>query len=142
MREYPKMPVVGVGAVVLNKNKILLVKRGKEPRKGYWAIPGGVLNVGETIENAIKREVEEETNIKIEIIRLIDVIEDIIYDDQGNVRFHYILVDYLAKYKEGELQAGSDVSDAKWISIEDLGRFKIAKTTKDMIKRIINKSKL
>ncbi|MFQ6052168.1 MAG: NUDIX hydrolase [Candidatus Hydrothermarchaeota archaeon] len=140
--EYPNMPVVGVGAVVVKNNKILLVKRGKDPRKGYWAIPGGVLELGETIEDAIKREVEEETNVKIEVVRLIDVLEDIILDHQGNVRFHYVLVDYLSKYKEGELRAGSDVLDAKWLRIDDLDKFKVAETTKEVIKKALYKTNI
>ncbi|HEX3438189.1 MAG TPA: NUDIX domain-containing protein, partial [Pseudacidobacterium sp.] len=91
-REYPKAPIVGVGAIILQENKVLLIQRGKEPLKGEWSIPGGALELGETLRQGIQREVREETGLEVEPVQIVEVLDRIAHDDRGAVRFHYVLV--------------------------------------------------
>ena len=119
-REYPDYPMVGVGVVVWKDETVLLIQRGKPPRAGAWSLPGGRQELGETTREAGVREVFEETGIKIEIKDLIDVVDTINRDDSGRVRMQYALVDYWAEWKFGELTAGTDAADARWVHPEDL----------------------
>ena len=119
-REYPDYPMVGVGVVVWKDETVLLIQRGKPPRAGAWSLPGGRQELGETTREAGVREVLEETGIKIEIRDLIDVVDIINRDDSGRVRMQYTLVDYWAEWKSGELKAGTDAADARWVHSEDL----------------------
>ena len=113
-REYPDRPFVGVGVVVWRDGKVLLVKRGKAPRRGHWSLPGGGQELGETLQEAACREVKEETGIDIDVLGLIDVIDSIRHDDGGRIQFHYSLVDYAALWKSGDLRAGDDAADCRW----------------------------
>lgn len=115
-RTYPDRPMVGVGVVVLKEDSVLLIRRGKPPRRGEWSIPGGLQEIGETIFDAGAREVMEETNVTIGPPDLIDVIDAIRPDKAGRVQYHYTLIDLVAEWLEGEPQAGSDAMHAEWIS--------------------------
>ena len=118
-REYPDRPIVGVGAVVIENGRILLVRRASPPRVGQWSLPGGAQEIGETYAEACAREVREETGLEIEILGLIDVVDSIARDDSGQVKYHYLLVDLLARPSGGTLKAGSDVADVRWFAPEE-----------------------
>lgn len=137
-REYPTRPIVSVGAVVVRDSSVLLVKRDQEPSKGFWSIPGGVIELGESFEHAVQREVQEETGIEVTIVRLLDVAENIVRDDDGTIRFHYVLVDYLAHPITSDLSPRSDVSEARWVDFHLLDDFSLSKGTKKLIEMIID----
>jgi len=135
-REYPSLPLIGVGALVMRGDEFLLVKRMHEPSKGLWSIPGGLVDLGEAVEEAARREVEEETGVKIELERLLDVIDNIIRDANGKVRYHYVLVDYLARPLTGEVKASSDVLEARWVKASDLAKYEVTKTLRRLLNRV------
>jgi 8-oxo-dGTP diphosphatase len=113
-REFPLTPLVGVGAVVVEAGRVLLVKRGREPLKGQWSLPGGLIEVGESLEAGIAREVKEETGLDVEPVELIELL-DRIHREGERVRFHYVIADYLCRVKSGVLQAASDAEDVRWV---------------------------
>jgi len=117
-REYPKAPIVGVGAVVVDEGRVLLVRRGSEPLKGKWSLPGGMLEVGESLHQGVVREVEEETGLQVEPIELIELLDRIVRDnDPGGdrVRYHYVIADYLCRVVGGSLKAASDAEAVRWV---------------------------
>lgn len=119
-RLYPRFPVVAASAVVIREGQILMIKRSNEPNKGKWSIPGGRVELGETVYEAAQREVFEECNIEIEISRLLSVGNNIIRDNEGRVKYHYVLIDLLGEYKSGEIAAQSDAEEYRWVKIEEL----------------------
>ena len=119
-RYYLNFPFVGVGVVVWKDNEFLLIRRGKEPMKGAWSIPGGRQNLGETIKEAAIREIREETGLEIHITGLIDVIDSIRNDDKGVIAWHATLVDYAARHVSGEAVAGDDALSVGWFTLDDL----------------------
>ena len=119
-RRYPSRPVVGVGAVVLDEDRVLLVRRGQEPQKGLWSIPGGGLELGETLEEGARREAREETGLDVRILRFLGTFERILRDDAGEVEFHYILADYLCEPAGGDLRAGDDADRAEWFRRDEI----------------------
>lgn len=135
-REYPEKPLVGVGALILRGDEILLIKRGIDPGKGLWSIPGGLVEVGETVREAIKREVLEETGLEIEVLGVIDVIDNIVRDESGRVKFHYVIIDFLAKPKGGELKALSDAVEATWVKLSQVEKLRVTKTLKELLRKI------
>jgi len=128
-REYPNQPLAGVGAIIINKGKIILVKRGVEPGKGKWSIPGGLVELGETVREATVREAKEETCLDVEIVmdRPIDAFDNVDIDSQGGLRYHYILIQFLTRPKSGTLKPSSDVVDAKWVSLEEIEKYDLTK---------------
>jgi mutator protein MutT len=133
-RTYPSRPIVGVGAVVLDGERVLLVRRGREPLKGLWSIPGGAVEVGETREEALSREVREETGLEIEIGPLVAVLDRIRRDEAGKVEYHYVLVDYVCRPVGGALAAATDVDRAEWVAIDDLDRYEMTHGTAAVIR--------
>lgn len=113
-REFPSVPLVGVGGVVVHENRVLLVQRGTEPLKGQWSIPGGLIDVGETLREAVIREVKEETGLDVEPIELVELL-DRIHREKGGVRFHYVIADYLCRVAGGTLGAASDAAAVRWV---------------------------
>jgi 8-oxo-dGTP diphosphatase len=118
-RRYPNQPVVGVGAIILREGKILLEKRGNEPARGQWTIPGGVMEVGESLEDAVARETKEETGLEVETISLIDVVDQMHLDKEDKIEYHYVIIDYVVK-AAGEPKAGSDADALEWVPIREV----------------------
>ena len=134
-REYPTKPILGVGAVIVCDGKILLVKRGSEPGKGKWSIPGGIVELGETVKEAIAREVEEETGLRVEAHSLIDVVNDLEPDEKGRWRYHFVILDFFVHLKGGSLHAGSDVLEVRWVSQDEIKSFDLTKTFKEFFEK-------
>ena len=141
MREYPERPIVGVGAVVLDGDRVLLVRRGHEPLKGEWSLPGGAVESGETLETAIAREVLEETGIEVEVGPMIDVLDRIRVDPDGRVRYHFVLIDYLCRPTGGTLCCATDAADATWATVGDLAAFSLAPATLEMIHKGVDRER-
>lgn len=119
-REYPTAPVVGLGAVVWRDDKVLMIKRGQPPRAGIWSLPGGGQDLGETVEQGIRRELREETGVEVELLGLVAVIDSVQRDAEGRVLYHYTIVDYAARWASGDVVAGDDAADAAWFSLDEL----------------------
>jgi 8-oxo-dGTP diphosphatase len=135
-REYPDYPRVGVGAIVLHEGRVLLVKRGRAPGLGLWSIPGGLVDLGESTVDAARREVEEETRLKVRIAGLVGVLDRITRDAEGRVRYHWVLVGYLAVPESIDtLTAGSDAAEVRWVTIDEVERLPITEGLVDMIQR-------
>jgi 8-oxo-dGTP diphosphatase len=136
-RRYPERPMVGVGAVVLQEGKVLLIKRRFEPLAGQWSLPGGTLELGETLTDGIAREVLEETGLVVDVGAVLDVFDRILLDPDHRVRYHFVLIDYLCRPVGGRLQAGSDVADALFADPADLASFRMTPKTISIIERAI-----
>jgi 8-oxo-dGTP diphosphatase len=135
-RSYPSAPMVGVGVITFNSEKnVLLVKRGNEPSKGLWSLPGGMVELGERVREAGIREVKEECSIDIEPEDVISVVDLILEDSDGKVKYHYILIDYLAKYIGSELKPQSDVTDAGWFSQAEIAELDIPEVTREVLEK-------
>jgi ADP-ribose pyrophosphatase YjhB (NUDIX family) len=134
-REYPDHPIVGVAAIVLRSDQVLLVLRGREPARGLWGLPGGMLELGETAVAGVRREVLEECGVEVEIGPLVGVFEPMQRDDAGRLRYHYVVLDYLATYVSGELRAADDADDARWVELDKLDHLPMLAETKAMIKK-------
>jgi 8-oxo-dGTP diphosphatase len=122
-REYPEHPLVGVAAVVLRDERVLLVKRGKSPGKGEWSLPGGLVELGETVIQALHRELSEELSVKVEILGSVGIYDRIVHDLDNNVQYHYVIVDYCAQIVQGTPRAGSDAASVKWVHSRFLKNF-------------------
>ena len=142
-REYPDAPRAAVGAVVLDGEQVLLVRRGEPPSQGRWSIPGGLIHLGERIEDAVLREVEEECGLNVELLGLCGVVDRVIPGEASEsagpapVRYHYIIIDYVARPIGGRLQAGSDAAEAQWVPIADLARYDTTDALAAMINRAV-----
>lgn len=134
-REYPDYPRVGVGAVVLDGDRVLLVRRGHPPLAGKWSVPGGLVEVGETTAEAACREVAEECGLQVRIVGLAGVLDRVVRDDDGRVRYHWVLVDYVAIPESGTLAAGSDADDVRWVEVDEVERLDTTAGLLDMIRR-------
>ena len=135
MRPYPDRPVVGVGAVVLDDNRVLLIKRAHAPLKGQWSLPGGGLEIGETLEQAVAREVLEETGLTIEVGPIVEVLDRISRDAEGRVEHHFVLVDFVCRPAGGVLRSATDAEDAAWVALVDLARLEVAPVTISVIQK-------
>ncbi len=139
-RIYPEFPLIGVGAVVQAGNRILLIKRANEPGKGLWSIPGGLLEVGESLREAAKREVEEETGIKVKICELIDVMENIIRDENGRVKFHYVLIDFraepISKEKDIKFSPSPEALEIRWFTPEEVKNIPLTQTVRKLLRKM------
>jgi 8-oxo-dGTP diphosphatase len=136
-RRYPEHPLVGVGALIFTRRRgpILLVERAGEPLKGYWSLPGGLVETGERLEDAVRREVLEETGLEVTPARRFDIFERIMLDQHGQAEYHYLLVDYVCKVVGGKLRPGDDVSRVEWVRRANLRRYQITEGTREVIER-------
>src|SRR5579871_3160964 len=135
-RRYPQRPILGVGALIFDDaDRILLVERGNKPLAGYWSLPGGVLEIGETLEEGVVREVREETGLIVKPLRMIEVFERILRDDRGVPEYHYVLIDYVCAVESGELRAADDASSAAWVARGDLSGLQITSGTQQVIEK-------
>ena len=136
-RQYPPRPITGVAGIILDGDRILLSMRGKPPSKGKWGLPGGAVEVGETVKEALIREVLEETGVTVRPIRLITFLDSIHRDDDGGVRYHYVLFEYLCEYASGEVSPSSDAPDARWVKFSELDSVDIMPSTKRFIEKVL-----
>ena len=126
---------MGVGAIIFEGDTVLLVERAGEPLKGWWSIPGGLLETGEALEDGTRREVLEETGLHVKILERFDIFERIMRDTDGRAEYHYVLVDYICRVTGGTLQPGDDVSRAEWVPCERLGEYKVTSGTVAAVQR-------
>jgi 8-oxo-dGTP diphosphatase len=139
-RQYPKKPVVGVGAIILDGDKILLEKRKNAPSKGKWTVPGGLVELGESMEQAVIREVEEETGLEVYEPRLVDLVNYISLGERGAVKYHYVIVDYLVTVKCGKPKAASDADALKWVPLSEVEEYDLTESFRRFFQR--NRQKL
>jgi 8-oxo-dGTP diphosphatase len=138
-REYPERPVVGVGAVILDGDRVLLIRRGSEPLKGQWSLPGGGLETGETLEAGLRREVREETGLEVTIHGLAGVYDRIMPDAAGQAQFHYVLIDYVCSVSSGSLRPGGDAAEVRWFAQYELESLQITSLTLPVIREVLAK---
>ena len=141
-REYPERPVVGIGGVIIDQGRTLLIRRGNQPLLGEWSIPGGTLEIGESLEEGVARELLEETGIEVRVLELIEVFDRIYLEDgstggavKGRPRFHFVIADYLCERLGGEPRAGSDVTEVAFAREEELARFHLTETATRVLKK-------
>jgi len=134
-REYPDRPLIGVGAVIVSDNRVLVVRRGHEPLKGEWSIPGGVLEIGEKLREGAAREAREETGLEVEPGEVLEVLDRIVRDPDGRIQFHYVLIDFLCRPTGGELCAGGDADAVRWVSAAELASFPIADSAAEVLRK-------
>jgi len=140
-RLYPKLPVPAVGAIIFHGDNILLIQRGRMPNIGKWTLPGGVVELGESPLEALNREVLEECGIAIEVEEVVDVINRVIRDEAGRVQYHYVIIDYTASYKEGTLKPDSDITDARWVPLEEVEQYDLTEGLVAVIEKAVMKRK-
>jgi 8-oxo-dGTP diphosphatase len=140
-RRYPRYPLVGIGAVLIRRGSILMAQRGKEPLKGWWSLPGGLVETGESLKDAVKREVLEETGLQVEPSRVFEIFERIMRDSAGAPEYHYILIDYLCDVTGGKLCPGDDVCMVEWVKRADLPKLQITEGTLAVIERAFDNKK-
>lgn len=140
-REYPDAPLVGVGAIIVERDRIVLIKRGHPPLAGAWSIPGGVLELGETLREAAVREAFEETGLTIEPGELLGVYDRVLRDSDERTRYHYVLVDFLCRRLAGDLHAAADADEARWFTADEVRELPLAEDTAEVIKRGFEKAR-
>ena len=134
-RQYPERPIVGVGAVIVDEGRVVLIKRKYEPLKGHWSLPGGMVEIGETLESALSREMLEETGLRVDVGPVIEVFDRIMHDEQKRVRYHFVLIDYLCWPAGGTLTPGSDVDAAIWVDPVALAQYDLTEKATSVIQR-------
>lgn len=134
-REYPDRPFVGVGAIIIEQGRVVLIKRGHAPALGEWSIPGGALEAGETLREGVIREALEETGLAVEPGELLGVFDRVLRDEQQRTRYHYVLIDFLCHRKSGDLTASGDADDAHWFTQQELSNISLPEDTAEVIRR-------
>jgi 8-oxo-dGTP diphosphatase len=134
--EYPDAPRVAVGALVLHEGRLLVVQRGKAPAEGVWALPGGSVELGETMAEAAEREVREETGVAVRAGAVVHSFDAIVREDDGRVRFHYVIVDLECAYLAGEVAPGGDARDARFVTREEFAGLRSSRATVDLVRRV------
>jgi 8-oxo-dGTP diphosphatase len=134
-RRYPPYPLLGVGALIFDGEHILLAERGKEPLKGWWSLPGGLVETGESLQDAVRREVLEETGLVVEPDGVFEIFERIMRDEAGAAEYHYVLIDYICRVAGGTLAAGDDVSRLEWVRPDEFGNYQITAGTIGVIEK-------
>ena len=134
-RRYPSQPLVGVGAVIFRGDSVLIARRGTPPSYGEWSVPGGLVEVGESLEEALRREVMEEVGIEVEVGDLTAVLDRILTDAGGRIEYHYILMDFCCEWKSGEPMAATDVMDCRFVPVDALDGFVMTRGTAEVVRR-------
>lgn len=134
-REYPSAPVAAVGGIVIEGGFVLLVRRAMPPRQGEWSLPGGQLELGESLVEGVRREVREETGLDVEVGPIIDVFDRVHRDDAGRVRYHFVIVDFLCRSRGGELRAGDDAADVRWVARTEVAAYGVNAIAAGVIER-------
>ncbi len=136
-RRYPERPILGVGAIIEEHGRVLLIERGQEPLKGIWSLPGGAVESGEYLKDAVRREVREETGLEVEPVSVGEIFERIMPDRAGRTEYHYVLIDYVCKVTGGELRPASDAARAEWVPREELPFYHITEGTLAVIEKAL-----
>ena len=136
-REYPSRPIPGVAATVISDGKVLLVMRANEPARGKWGLPGGVVELGERVDDAVIREVKEETGLNVRPIRMLTVYDSIVRDEEQKVRFHYVLVEMLCEVDHGSPEALSDALDVRWVPLDELDSVDLTSGAKRLLEQVV-----
>jgi len=134
-RLYPSQPLVGVAAIIVYKGKLLLTKRKAIPGKGKWTIPGGLVELGENSEQTVIREVKEEANIVVVKPKLFDVYSNIVFDDADKVKYHFVIIYYSVKYKGGEIMAGDDAAELRWVPFHEVEKYDLTRSFREIFQR-------
>jgi mutator protein MutT len=137
-REYPPAPIVAVGVIICQGDRIVLIQRAKEPSKGLWTFPGGAIELGESLEEAARREALEETGLEVEIGKVATVIDHIARDTAGRVTYHYVIVDFWARPVSGTLRPGTDAQDARWFNRSDLDRVAMTEKASELARELLD----
>ena len=140
-REYPDRPILGVGAIIFFGEKVLLVKRGKEPGYGKWSIPGGAVELGETLKEGLLREVKEETGLEVEIGGMVEVLDWVSRDENDRIKYHYVLVDFWCKSHSAEVNPLSDILDARWVQLSEAPNYDLPLPTLEIIDKAFSNYK-
>jgi 8-oxo-dGTP diphosphatase len=135
-RLYPDKPMVGVGVLTRDRKRYLLIKRAAEPDAGLWSIPGGLVEVGEKAADAAIREMKEETGLDVEITGILGVVDKIVRDEEDRIKYHYVIIDYIATLTGGSMRATSDALDARWIKAEELRSYELSPTLVELLKQV------
>jgi ADP-ribose pyrophosphatase YjhB (NUDIX family) len=138
-REYPQQPLVGVGAIIIAEGLVALIKRGKAPLLGEWSIPGGMLELGETLRQGVEREALEEMGLIVRATELLGVFERIVPDPEQRTSYHYVLIDFLCEVVSGEIRAGGDAADARWFTPEEVSALPLPEDTAGVIRLALTK---
>ncbi|HUO24949.1 MAG TPA: NUDIX hydrolase [Candidatus Aquilonibacter sp.] len=141
-REFPEVPLVGVGAIIIENGRVVLVKRAHPPLQDQWSIPGGVLEIGELVREAAAREAREETGLLVEPVKLLGVYDRVLRDAARRVQYHYVLIDFLCRRVGGELKAAGDAAEARWFATEELPAMQLAEDTQDVIRKGLERADL
>ncbi len=136
-REYPDRPILAVGAVVVRDGKVLLTKRGREPGRGLWSLPGGAVHPGEELKAAVIRELREECGIEVAVEEVAEVVERMIPDAEGRLQYHYVILDYRTRWLRGDLSLSEEVEEARWVDPADLRYYQMTRGTADVIRRLL-----
>ncbi|MCL2431823.1 MAG: NUDIX hydrolase [Nitrososphaerota archaeon] len=139
-RLYPDQPAVGIGIVIIKNQRIVLIKRGNEPARGKWTIPGGLVELGESNEAAVIREAKEETCLDVENPRLIDAVSQVDLDEEGKIKYHYVIVDYLVQVRCGDITAASDAVEFRWVALDEVETYDLTASFRRFFKN--NREKL
>ncbi len=136
-RSYPDRPIAAVGAIVVKDGRVLLIRRGKEPSYGVWSVPGGAVHLGESLHDAVRREIREECGIEIDLTDVLEAVDRMTRDGEGRVQYHYVVVDYLARWANGEVVSASDSLEARWVAPADLPQYQMTSGTADVIRKML-----
>jgi 8-oxo-dGTP diphosphatase len=139
-RQYPNHPLVGVGAIIVDDGRVALVKRGQAPLLGEWSIPGGVLELGETLRQGAERETLEETDLVVRATELLGVFDRVVLDNEKRCQYHYVLIDFLCERISGDLHAAGDAADVRWFTLEEVGKLALPQDTTAVIRLGLEKA--
>jgi 8-oxo-dGTP diphosphatase len=139
-REYPAAPIVAVGTIIRHDDRLVLIRRGTEPSRGLWTFPGGAVELGESLQEAARREAWEETGLDVRIGEVAAVVDNVVRDDGGRVRYHYVIVDFLAEPRDGTLQPGTDVTEARWFRLSELDGLEMTEKAGPLARTVLSSS--